>query len=103
MGLLNIDAPKITNDYGNSMLPVLVYFDLETDGFAKTAEILQIAAKCNNYEFSVYITPTKKIDAKASEITGLQFHSGCLYYHGETLSLCLFTKLYLNFINFCAN
>lgn len=73
MGLLNIDAPKITNDYGNSMLPVLVYFDLETDGFAKTAEILQIAAKCNNYEFSVYITPTKKLTQKQAKLQVYNF------------------------------
>ncbi|KAK0157198.1 hypothetical protein PV328_011758 [Microctonus aethiopoides] len=52
---------KITSETCN-----LVYFDLETSGFSKNDEILQIAASCEGRKFSIYINPTKRIDDKAS-------------------------------------
>lgn len=59
----------------------IVYFDLETSGFLKTADILQIAATCNDISFSVYINPTQLIHQKASDATGLRNIKGELYYN----------------------
>lgn len=40
----------------------IVYFDLETFSFNKNADILQLAAKCENSVFPVHINPTQKIE-----------------------------------------
>ncbi|XP_011859062.1 PREDICTED: uncharacterized protein LOC105556578 [Vollenhovia emeryi] len=39
-----------------------VYFDLETSGFERNADILQIAAKFDDYTFDVYVKPTQEIN-----------------------------------------
>ncbi|XP_044741081.1 uncharacterized protein LOC123302280 [Chrysoperla carnea] len=57
----------------------IVYFDLETSGFGKFNEILQIAAMYEEHEFSIYINPTKEISSEASLHTGLRNISGQLY------------------------
>ncbi|XP_074113941.1 LOW QUALITY PROTEIN: uncharacterized protein LOC141537002 [Cotesia typhae] len=57
----------------------IVYFDLETSGFGKSNEILQIAAMYEEHEFSIYINPTKEISSEASLHTGLRNISGQLY------------------------
>lgn len=73
------------SDIDSTLEPIIVYYDLETGGFAKTADILQIAAKCENRTFSVYVQPTQKIDTKASEVHGIRLESGNLYLHGKQL------------------
>jgi len=40
----------------------IVYFDLETFSFNKNANILQLAAKCEDSVFPVHINPTQKIE-----------------------------------------
>jgi len=60
----------------------IVYFDLETSGFSKTADILQIAAKCGEHNFSVYVNPTQSITESASKVTGLNNINGELFLHG---------------------
>ncbi|KAK0071078.1 hypothetical protein PV326_001713, partial [Microctonus aethiopoides] len=69
---------KITSETCN-----LVYFDLETSGFSKNDEILQIGASCEGRKFSIYINPTKRIDDKASVHTGLKNIKGDLYFRGQ--------------------
>lgn len=56
---------------------------METSGFRKSDEILQIAASCEERQFSVYINPTKIIDDKASVHTGLKNIRGDSYLHGN--------------------
>ncbi|XP_057338486.1 uncharacterized protein LOC130676349 [Microplitis mediator] len=63
----------------------IVYFDLETSGFGKSNEILQIAAMYEEHEFSIYINPTKEISLEASLHTGLRNISGQLYLRAEKL------------------
>ncbi|XP_024867269.1 uncharacterized protein LOC112458144 [Temnothorax curvispinosus] len=60
-----------------------VFFDLETSGFHKSADILQIAAKCEEYKFCAYATPTQPIMPKATEITGLKIVAGELFLDDE--------------------
>ncbi|XP_048514965.1 DNA polymerase III PolC-type-like [Athalia rosae] len=57
----------------------IVYFDFETSGFEKNADVLQTAAKLKDYSFSVYAMPTKKINPSASKVTGL--HQDCVTLH----------------------
>lgn len=81
-----IDSPSIIS----SETSIIVYFDLETSGFHKNDEILQIAAQCDSYEFSVYVTPTKEINPEASAHTGLKNINGQLYLHqDEVLTVSL--------------
>ncbi|XP_044594883.1 uncharacterized protein LOC123272250 [Cotesia glomerata] len=81
-----VDFPNLIS----SDLSKLVYFDLETSGFNKTDEILQIAAQCDEYKFNVYITPTKEINFEASEHTGLKNINGQLYFwRDQVLTVCL--------------
>lgn len=61
----------------------LVYFDLETSGLDKKCDILQIAAKCDDMSFSVYVTPNKAINSSASKVTGLTERHGQLYFNNN--------------------
>ncbi|XP_066589564.1 uncharacterized protein [Prorops nasuta] len=65
---------------------VLVFFDLETNGLSMSAEILQIAAKSDNFEFCIYIKlNVQAISPEVSAITGLYFANGELILNGEVL------------------
>lgn len=68
----------------------IVYVDLETGGFSPDCDILQIAAIHGTEKFSCYVTPTKPIMPKASEVTGLTCNYGQLFFHStlvDTVSL----------------
>ena len=53
-----------------------VFIDLETTGFGKKADIIQIAAKTNTNCFNKYVIPTVEIDLDASKVTGITFNFG---------------------------
>ncbi|XP_043284941.1 uncharacterized protein [Venturia canescens] len=57
----------------------VIYFDLETSGFGYSADILQIAAVCEENSFCVYVTPTQTVHAQAQRITGFKNVGGELY------------------------
>ncbi|XP_052066308.1 uncharacterized protein LOC127705961 [Mytilus californianus] len=74
----------------------VVTFDLETTGFGYDAEIVQISAEVVQITsqivemevqtFQEYILPTKPINPKASEVTGL-YSDGCsLFYKGQKVN-----------------
>ncbi|XP_043471058.1 uncharacterized protein LOC122504185 [Leptopilina heterotoma] len=70
--------------------PIVVLFDLETGGFSKTDDILQIAVKCEQLEFSVYIKPTQRMKEEASAVNGLRCIDGNLYLNNQiVLSISL--------------
>ena len=75
IGLLDLYAiisiAEITDDE-----PIVILFDLETGGLSKSADILQIAAKWQNFTFYVYIKPSKQINEGASLVTGLRYDDG---------------------------
>lgn len=60
---------KIHNLNNNNL--AIVYFDLETSSFSKNADILQLAAKCENSIFSVYIklNQLNKLQRKSLKLT----------------------------------
>lgn len=92
MGLLNnLDVPPVISaPFNVNSAPVIVFFDLETGGFQKNADILQIAAKCNDKSLSIYIKPAAAIAETASNVNGLRFVRGELEYRGsivESISL----------------
>jgi len=60
-----------------------IFFDIETGGFSPTKDILQIAMKSEKTVLSVYLTPSKFIDKKASEITGLTSTGRQLFLYGK--------------------
>ncbi|XP_024870032.1 uncharacterized protein LOC112453480, partial [Temnothorax curvispinosus] len=78
----------------------IVVFDLETAGFAKSDEILQIAAYVENETFSVYISPTQLISKTATAVTGLHAMSGELYLHGTKMISTSATDAVNQFISF---
>ena len=45
---------------------------------------MQIAAKCGDSEYFVYIKPTQAINEDASVINGLRFVNGNLQFHEQT-------------------
>ncbi|KYN15258.1 hypothetical protein ALC57_12525 [Trachymyrmex cornetzi] len=59
----------------------IVYFDLETTGFGRQMEIVQIAAKFELSTFDIYIMPSLQISDKASEVTGLTIKNNILFYN----------------------
>ncbi|CAG5109382.1 Protein of unknown function, partial [Cotesia congregata] len=78
----------------------LVFFYLETSGFRKSDEILQIAASCKWRKFSVYINPTKIIDDKASAHTELKNINGDLYFHAKKVDSLPLKKALQSFLMF---
>ena len=80
--------------------PIILFFDLETGSFSASADILQIAAKCDEREFSVYIKPTQKIDERASQVNGLQFIDGNLQLHGKIVSSSTLSEAMLLFYQY---
>ena len=64
------------------------------------AEILQIDSKCNEESFSIYITPTKIIHEKTSEVTGLRVVAAKLQYHGNVVSSVVLSEALLEFYKF---
>lgn len=61
---LEMSSAKHTIKY--TKIPIPVLFDSETGGFAKICDILKIAAKYKEHEFSVYVKPTQNISEGAS-------------------------------------
>ncbi|VDI00562.1 Hypothetical predicted protein [Mytilus galloprovincialis] len=70
----------VTNFDGN-----FAVFDLETSSLQEDCEILQIACKFNDNEFSCYIQPTKPISKMSSAVTGLTNEGGVLFHHGKPI------------------
>ncbi|XP_074111470.1 uncharacterized protein LOC141535445 [Cotesia typhae] len=66
--------------------PIIVFFDFETGSFSNTSDILQIPAKHEHYEFSVYVKPTQTISEEASKVHGLRLVLDKLELHGKLVS-----------------
>ena len=86
--------------------PVIV--DTETAGLAFTDNILQIAAKCSDKEFTVFIEPKGKFSPNAAKDTGMSSCGGKLFRHGIELPIvpaaqaCLDFLYFLDFFTSCA-
>jgi len=63
-----------------------VYVDLETSGFQKNCDILQIAAKCGKHLFNIYINPIHEISAAATAVHGLRKCEAELMLYGKKVS-----------------
>lgn len=62
----------------------VVYFDIETTGFAAGAHISQIAAICDAEVFNIYIHTKTKISTLASAVTKLHHdHAGNLFHENK--------------------
>ena len=90
---------EISNIDENSE-PIIVFFYLETGSFSASADILQIAAKCDEREFSVYIKATQKIDERASQVNSLQFVDGNLQLHEKIVSSSTLSEAMLLFYQY---
>ncbi|KAF5286733.1 hypothetical protein FQR65_LT12466 [Abscondita terminalis] len=91
---------KVDEETSKTHDPV-VFFDLETSGFSRNSDILQIAAQCDKSTFSVYINPIQKISPYASEVTGLTNINGELWLKDvrlPTIPLKSALKEFLNFL-----
>ncbi|XP_058789054.1 uncharacterized protein LOC131663015 [Phymastichus coffea] len=62
----------------------IVFFDLETGGFDMFKdEVLQISLKCDDKSYVCYLTPTRAINPRASEVHNLTRINKNLYKNGE--------------------
>ncbi|XP_063436635.1 uncharacterized protein LOC134718073 [Mytilus trossulus] len=83
----------VTNFDGN-----FAVFDLETSSLQEDCEILQIACKFNDNEFSCYIQPTKPISKMSSAVTGLTNEGGVLFHHGKPIRAINREAAFQNFV-----
>ncbi|XP_043289283.1 uncharacterized protein [Venturia canescens] len=83
LGMEFIDQPMVSLLSNAVEDFTIVYFDLETTGFGKSKEIVQIAAAHESATFDAYVMPTREISAQASDVTGLVKRSNVLYLHNE--------------------
>lgn len=65
----------------------LTYFDLETTGFQRTSDIVQIAAVCGEKSLNIHLKPNGRISeaSGASKVTGLTYENGILKRLGQPL------------------
>lgn len=80
----------------------LVYFNLSTSGLRSDGEILQIAAKCKDRVFSVFVKPTRAIRPNA---TSLRFSDGDLYVENkkvDALDLSSALQAFQQFLKKCS-
>ncbi|XP_034237860.1 uncharacterized protein LOC117643228 [Thrips palmi] len=83
-----------------------VTVDIETGGFAATDEVIQLAAKCGDEEFSVFICPTKKFHPKATEATGFKLQNGQLFRRNRcipTVPVAEACRKFLDFLSSCGD
>lgn len=73
---------------------------METNGFSKNADILQIAAKHGESEFSVYVQPTQTLKEEASAVHGLRYINGRLELHGHAVETVTLTEAIIGFYEF---
>ncbi|XP_058793782.1 uncharacterized protein LOC131665724 [Phymastichus coffea] len=89
--------------FSEDVQPIIVLFDLETSGFRKTADILQIAANSvefGEFEFSTYIRPSEAIDEKSSQIHGLRYIDDHLECNGKMIETVSLTEGIIGFYEF---
>ncbi|KYQ49305.1 hypothetical protein ALC60_11637 [Trachymyrmex zeteki] len=94
---INKDSGEMLNIANN-----IVYFDLETTGLSNDADILQIAAICNNKIFNVYIKSLKQISTGASTVTKLCYINSKLYLRDkevETFTIVNALELFKQFLD----
>ena len=77
-----------------------VMFDLETGGFSRTCDILQISAICGNVEFDRYVSPVQPIMEGASTVTKLTVVDGHMFFDGNPVSSIDAKQALLEFIDF---
>ena len=75
-------------------------FDLETGGFIRISDILQISAIHGSKEFNIYVTPTQYISKGSSEVPKLTTVDGKLYYDGKPVVSISIQEAMLDFIAF---
>ncbi|XP_074108430.1 uncharacterized protein LOC141533438 [Cotesia typhae] len=88
MNKINNYVHKGCDDNNNSIInnialddeTKIVYFDLETTGFAADAHILQIAATCDSKIFNIYVHTKTQILSSATVVTKLYHKYGNLFY-----------------------
>ncbi|KAK0169186.1 hypothetical protein PV327_011725, partial [Microctonus hyperodae] len=71
-----------------------------TGGFSKNCDILQIGAKYEQYEFSIYIKPTQTISEEASKVHGLRMIHDILVRHDESILTVSLSEALVGFYEF---
>lgn len=62
---------------------IVVFFNIKTEGFNLSNDILQISFKCSKFTFDAFITPTQVINPAATKVNGLSKIQKKLYEHGQ--------------------
>ena len=77
----NSIPPPPTVDHSASR----IFFDLETTGLGRDADIVQISAVCKDKVYNRYVLPNKNISSGASAATGITYDrlNGVLLHKGQ--------------------
>lgn len=96
----NLDEFLSIAEFSEKTEPLIVLFDLETNGFGRTADILQIAASYVDQEFCRYVKPTQPLKEEASQIHGLRLVNGQLELNGAAVESVSLAKAMIDFYTF---
>lgn len=92
---------KTCDTLSNSLDDInVIYFDLETTDLSSDAEIIQIAAKCNEKTLNLYVNPARAISADATNLTGFRKFNGILYQYKESRETISITEALAGFARF---
>lgn len=101
IGLLQKNNPPEIAHINENVQSTVVLFDLETGDFKMTADILQIAAKSKDREFSIYIKPTQAINPASTDFNKLSLYAdGNLKYKGVVVETFDLTEALVAFYQF---
>ncbi|XP_068595863.1 uncharacterized protein [Brachionichthys hirsutus] len=77
-----------------------VFFDLETTGFGRSCEVIQLAAVCGGHSLNLYVVPCSRVERGAAKVTGFRVRRRRLYLHRQLVLTNSLREVLVSFIAF---
>ena len=84
--ITNTVVPPTIQKIPTTKNAVKVYFDIETTSLAMDCDIVQLSARYTSSIFNEYLMPSKPINKRASEVTGLALSNNKLCHKGRQVN-----------------
>ncbi|KAF4081531.1 hypothetical protein AMELA_G00162280 [Ameiurus melas] len=86
--------------FGDTDLPNMVFFDLETTGLGPSCDIVQLAAVSGHHRLNLFMVPRCRMEPGASRITGFRVRRHRLFLHRRPVLTNSLKEALVSFITF---
>ncbi|XP_017341680.1 three prime repair exonuclease 4 [Ictalurus punctatus] len=86
--------------FGETDLPNMVFFDLETTGLGPSCDIVQLAAVSGHHTLNLFMVPRCRMEPGASRITGFRVRRHRLFLHRRPVLTNSLKEALVSFITF---